>query len=127
MSKYKSLLRRERIAATAAQVGQLLETLLAASGIKTGFKVCQSKRTGSVYIKVRLLDLDGRKIKDAGVAIRVSDHRRPGARWANFSQPARRFYGIWFAASPSRIVEKIGRIVRHILQRADRRRKGGDA
>ena len=131
MSKYKSLLRRERIAAVAAEVVDQLARLLSLAGVTIRAKVQQSKRTGSVYLKIKVLTVTpegaGEKLKDCGVAIRISDHHRPGSRCVNFSQPARRFYGIWFAASPWLIVGKVNRIGARILARLRRREEGGEA
>ena len=115
--------KRERIAAAAYKIAQMLAQTLSNAGLNAGIKFHQSKRTGSVYLKIRILDLAGRRIKDAGAQVRVSDHRRPGDRWANFSQPARRVYGIWVASTPWKIVGKIERIARQIRNRFQR--KGG--
>ena len=108
---------RERIAASAYEIARSLAQSLSLAGLNAGIKFHQSKRTGSVYLKIRILDLTGRRIKDAGAQVRISDHRRPGDRWVNFSQPARRFYGIWVASSPWQIVGKIERITRQIRNR----------
>jgi len=116
MSKI-TLRKRERIAASAYKIAQMLAQTLSLAGLNAGIKFHQSKRTGSVYLKIRILNLAGQRIKDAGAQIRISDHRRPGDRWANFSQPARRFSGIWVASSPWKIVGKIERITRQIRNR----------
>ena len=124
MSKI-TLRKRERIAAAAYKIAQMLAQTLSLAGLNAGIKFHQSKRTGSVYLKIRILDLTGQRIKDAGAQVRISDHRRPGDRWVNFSQPARRVYGIWVASTPWKIVGKIERIARQIRNRFQR--KGGEA
>ena len=116
MSKI-TLRKRERIAAAAREIARWLAQSLSLAGLNAGIKFNQSKRTGSVYLKIRILAPSGQRIKNAGAQIRISDHRRPGDRWANFSQPARRFYGIWVASSPWKIVGKVERITRQIRNR----------
>ena len=124
MSKI-TLRKRERIAAAAREIARSLAQSLSLAGLNAGIKFSQSKRTGSVYLKIRILAPSGQRIKDAGAQIRISDHRRSGDRWANFSQPARRVYGIWVASSPWKIVGKVERIARQIRNRLQR--KGGAA
>ena len=72
--KYKSLLPRECIAAVAAEVADQLARLLSLAGVTIRAKVQQSKRTGSVYLKIKVLDTNGEKLKDCAVAIRIARH-----------------------------------------------------
>ena len=124
LSHFKRQVRREQIADVATVVAVQLVAQLREAGLVVQTETKQAK-TGTVYLAVRVFTADGRRLKHLGAAIRIADHRaRPSDRWVNFSRPACRFYGIWIFSSPWRIVRKVDRISRNILQGI--RRKGGD-
>ena len=117
--------KRKHIAAIAREIADALIQAFSLAGLNAGILFCQSKRTNSFYLAIQLLDSSGRRIKNAGAQIRISDHRRPGDRWINYSKPARRIYGVWVYSAPWQIADKIERIVRQIRNRFHR--KGGAA
>lgn len=111
--------RRERIEQTAAFLSRHLADRLHAAGVPFKIAVSASRRTGSVYIVVRAYEPTGRRLKHSGACIRVSDHNQRGTRRANFSRPARRYYGVWCWTRRDRVARKVERIVGGIVNRYD--------
>lgn len=117
MGKNISRPRAARIAAVAKSILEQLSTLFEGSPFSFVFKFYQSKRTGSVYLKVRIYTPTGRRLKDREVQVRVSDHSPRDARRANFSRPVQRFYGVWAFGKAYRIRSKVNRIGTALLRR----------
>ena len=115
--------RRERIARLSVVIADGVTRLLRQAGCFVQTRIKQAG-TGTVYLAVLIFATDGRRLHGYGAVIRISDHRaNPSDRWVNFSRPAQRCYGIWVFTSPWKIVRKVDRIGRNIVQTI--RRKGG--
>lgn len=107
----------QKIAMFADEISRSVNRQLAESGQPARYVLHQNRRTGSVYVKIRVYRPDGRRIKGGGVGIRVSNHLDVESHRVNFSQPAHRYYGISSDAPPKRVAEKVNVIVHDILDR----------
>ena len=116
MSRKQKERNRELILAVKERLIQGLTERLSVANLSHRTKT-QQARTGSVYVKIRVYDDNGRRLKGRGAAIRISDHRKqPGDQWVNFSRPAKRFYGVWCYNDPARIDHKAERIAAKIIR-----------
>ena len=115
MSKRKRM-KRERIQQVAASFMSKLSERLSLFGLVFQF-FTRTSSTGTLYVSVCTCLPDGGFRKGGGVTVRFSDHSRKGDHWANFSRPARQFYGIWCFTPPAKVEQKTTRIMLEILKR----------